>query len=238
MCNTPYYSFRLLLSNLFRIFRFELMVRNFQLRKMNISDTFFFMSSIEAPKLQRPPETFMPSTEKPLLRKEQPKNSLRASSKAILTRVTLRARGGYVVHLVGYGGNCPLWTAWEEPDRHCWTLLSTTSPYGGNSPAKTPGSMTEILQHDNARPHAANMTKAAIQELDWQILPHSPYSPDLTPSDYHLFRSLSLQQSARSFLQQRRWAPKLARQLLHGQTGEFLQTWVRKPAQTSGCDRK
>jgi hypothetical protein len=37
------------------------------------------------------------------------------------------------------------------------------------------------------------MTKAAIQELDWEILPylHLPYSPDLAPSDYHLFRSLS-----------------------------------------------
>jgi histone-lysine N-methyltransferase SETMAR len=35
------------------------------------------------------------------------------------------------------------------------------------------------------------MTKAAIQELDWEILPHPPYSPDLSPSDYHLFRSFS-----------------------------------------------
>jgi hypothetical protein len=35
------------------------------------------------------------------------------------------------------------------------------------------------------------MTKAAIQELDWEILPHPPYSPDLTPSDYYLFRSVS-----------------------------------------------
>jgi hypothetical protein len=35
------------------------------------------------------------------------------------------------------------------------------------------------------------MTKAAIQELDWEILPHPPYYPDLAPSDYHLFRSLS-----------------------------------------------
>jgi hypothetical protein len=31
---------------------------------MSIFDTFFFTSSIEAPKLQRPPETFVPSTEK------------------------------------------------------------------------------------------------------------------------------------------------------------------------------
>jgi histone-lysine N-methyltransferase SETMAR len=33
--------------------------------------------------------------------------------------------------------------------------------------------------------------KAAIQELDWEILRHPPYSPDHAPSDYHLFRSLS-----------------------------------------------
>jgi hypothetical protein len=33
--------------------------------------------------------------------------------------------------------------------------------------------------------------KVAIKELDWEILPHPPYSPNLAPSDYHLFRSLS-----------------------------------------------
>jgi hypothetical protein len=38
---------------------------------MNISDT-FCMSSVEAPKLQRAPETSVPSTEKTLLLKEQP----------------------------------------------------------------------------------------------------------------------------------------------------------------------
>jgi histone-lysine N-methyltransferase SETMAR len=48
-----------------------------------------------------------------------------------------------------------------------------------------------ILQHDNTRQHTANMTKAAIQELDWEILSHPPYSPGLTPSDYYLFRSFS-----------------------------------------------
>jgi histone-lysine N-methyltransferase SETMAR len=35
------------------------------------------------------------------------------------------------------------------------------------------------------------MTKAAIHELGWEILPHPPYSPDLAKSDCHLFRSLS-----------------------------------------------
>jgi hypothetical protein len=35
------------------------------------------------------------------------------------------------------------------------------------------------------------MTKTAIQELDWEILPHPPYSLDLAPLEYHLLFSLS-----------------------------------------------
>jgi hypothetical protein len=92
----------------------------YQVEKMNISDAFFFTSLFEAPKLQRPPETFVPFTEQTLLLKEQPKNGLRTSSKAILTWVTFRARGG---HIVGYGVDSPLLTVLEEPDRHCRTLF-------------------------------------------------------------------------------------------------------------------
>jgi histone-lysine N-methyltransferase SETMAR len=47
-----------------------------------------------------------------------------------------------------------------------------------------------VLQHDNARPHTARLTREKIQRLGWEVLPHPPYSPDIAPSDYHLFRSL------------------------------------------------
>nr|QXJ78550.1 putative DD34D transposase [Kaburagia rhusicola] len=48
-----------------------------------------------------------------------------------------------------------------------------------------------ILQQDNARPHVAKVVKKYLETLNWEILPHPPYSPDVTPSDYHLFRSMA-----------------------------------------------
>ncbi|PNF14748.1 hypothetical protein B7P43_G08352 [Cryptotermes secundus] len=43
------------------------------------------------------------------------------------------------------------------------------------------------LQHDNARPHTSLVTTAHITKFGWTVLPHPPYSPDLAPSDFHLF---------------------------------------------------
>ena len=48
-----------------------------------------------------------------------------------------------------------------------------------------------ILLHDNAKPHVAQVIIAALQELKWGVLQHPPYSPDLAPTDYYLFCSLS-----------------------------------------------
>jgi histone-lysine N-methyltransferase SETMAR len=46
-----------------------------------------------------------------------------------------------------------------------------------------------LLHHDNARPHRARATQVRIQELQWELLEHPPYSLDLAPSDFHLFGS-------------------------------------------------
>ncbi|KAG5313010.1 MOS1T transposase, partial [Pseudoatta argentina] len=46
-----------------------------------------------------------------------------------------------------------------------------------------------ILLHDNARPHVAKPVKTYLETLKWDVLPHPPYSPDIAPSDFHLFKS-------------------------------------------------
>ena len=48
-----------------------------------------------------------------------------------------------------------------------------------------------ILQHDNARPHDVKPVKTYLETLKWEVLPHSPYSLDIAPSDYYLFRSMA-----------------------------------------------
>ncbi|GFN82249.1 histone-lysine N-methyltransferase SETMAR [Plakobranchus ocellatus] len=47
-----------------------------------------------------------------------------------------------------------------------------------------------VLQHDNATPHSANLTQQWLQRYGWEIVPHPAHSPDLAPSDFHLFGPL------------------------------------------------
>ncbi|GFU16048.1 histone-lysine N-methyltransferase SETMAR [Trichonephila clavipes] len=46
-----------------------------------------------------------------------------------------------------------------------------------------------VFHQDNARPHTSLITHQKLLHLEWDTMPHPPYSPDLVPSDYYLFRS-------------------------------------------------
>ncbi|KAG5326303.1 MOS1T transposase, partial [Pseudoatta argentina] len=48
-----------------------------------------------------------------------------------------------------------------------------------------------ILLHDNARPHVEKPVKTYLETLKWEVLPPPLYSPDIAPSDFHLFRSMA-----------------------------------------------
>jgi len=74
-----------------------------------------------------------------------------------------------------------------------------------------------ILLHDklslmSLKPH---VVKKYLETLKWDVLPHLPYSPDITPSDYWSFRRNS-KSSVHFFRRNWKLAPKLDR----------LQRWV------------
>jgi len=47
-----------------------------------------------------------------------------------------------------------------------------------------------LFLHDNAPAHRELATQKKLAYLGFQCLDHPPYSPDLAPSDYHLFPGL------------------------------------------------
>ena len=49
-----------------------------------------------------------------------------------------------------------------------------------------------IPLHNNTRPHTAARTNAFIKLFKWEIFDHLPYSPDLAPSNYHLFTKMKV----------------------------------------------
>jgi len=65
--------------------------------------------------------------------------------------------------------------------------------------------------HDNAPAHQALGTQKKLTYLGFQCLDHPPYSPDLAPSDYHLFPGLKRDWKVAIFCPTRRpllpWRP-------------------------------
>jgi histone-lysine N-methyltransferase SETMAR len=47
-----------------------------------------------------------------------------------------------------------------------------------------------LLLHDNATPHSARATIDALETLNFEVLSHPPYRPDLAPSVFHFFPHL------------------------------------------------
>ena len=81
--------------------------------------------------------------------------------------------------------------------------------------------------HDNARPHTALMTRNKLLELGWEVLPHPPYSPDLAPSDYYLFRSLSNTMNNLPFANQNELKTWLG-EYFEGQPAEYYAQGIRE----------
>jgi len=69
-------------------------------------------------------------------------------------------------------------------DRYIATLTKLKARISRVRPKKK---TTFLWQHYNAMPHTTLKTLEHIANLGWTVLPYPPYSPDLAPSDFHLF---------------------------------------------------
>ena len=49
-----------------------------------------------------------------------------------------------------------------------------------------------VFHDDNVRPHRAKIVKEKKKSFGWDHLDHPPYSPDIAPSDYYLFRLMQI----------------------------------------------
>ena len=47
-----------------------------------------------------------------------------------------------------------------------------------------------LILHNNARPHLGKVVTDLVSKYEWEVLPHAPYSPDMSPPDFDLFHKL------------------------------------------------
>jgi len=47
-----------------------------------------------------------------------------------------------------------------------------------------------LILHDNVRPHASGTVSEILEKYEWHVLPHPPYSPDMSPPDFDFFPKL------------------------------------------------
>ena len=78
-----------------------------------------------------------------------------------------------------------------------------------------------LFLHDNAPVHRALATQKKLAYLGFQFLDYPPYSPDLAPSDYHLFPGLKKQLKVRHFSSEAE-VIAAAETWLDGQHSEFF----------------
>jgi len=82
----------------------------------------------------------------------------------------------------------------------CWWITTMTGPYYGEVltnlrqavKEKRRGILTRgpLLLHGNVSVHMSRVAQAVVKDIGFEQLSHPPYSPDLAPSDFYLFRLL------------------------------------------------
>lgn len=89
---------------------------------------------------------------------------------------------------------------------------------------KRPGLLSEgvMLLDENAKPHAARLTQDQIHHFGWERLDHPAYSPDLAPSDFHLFPALKAHSQDVTSKTMLRWS-RMCDNFLHCRAQSFTR---------------
>ncbi|KAJ4437856.1 hypothetical protein ANN_13795 [Periplaneta americana] len=111
-------------------------------------------------------------------------------------------------------------------DRYCETLRKLRRAIQN----KRRGMLTAgvVLLHDNARPHKARRTASVLTEFGWELFDYPPYSPDLAPSDFHVFLHLKkFLSSGERFGNDEELKTSVTR-WFHSQAAEFYDRGIQK----------
>ena len=113
----------------------------------------------------------------------------------------------------------PHWLSSKGPNYHRGVLLISAGAIEGHFEGKMPRKAHQrvLFLHGNAPAHRALATQKKVAYLGFQCLDLPPYSPDLAPSDYHLFPGLIKQLKGRHFSSEAEW--------LNGQILNFFE-WL------------
>jgi len=86
-----------------------------------------------------------------------------------------------------------LWVAQTERDHYWGSLPNTIDEIEPSTQGKTRPLLLQAWQNYSpaCSTHVAAPVKTYLETLKWEVLPHPPYSPDIAPSDYYLFRSMT-----------------------------------------------
>ena len=83
---------------------------------------------------------------------------------------------------------------WEVCSTDRWDARTTVTPALALVNRKGP-----ILLHDNTPPHATQPALQKSSDVGYEVLPHLPYSPDLSPTDYPFLKHLDNLLQAKCF---------------------------------------
>ena len=90
-----------------------------------------------------------------------------------------------------------------------------------------PNRMGPVLLHDNAWLHVREPTPKKLSKFGYEVLPHPPYSPDLSQSNYHFFKHLDTFCRQNTYINQKE-AEKAFQEFTESWCMDFYATGINK----------